>query len=117
VSVPEVVAEHRRRAHEGAAGLRAAARRAGAIALVVAGLVVGDVRPAAVDVVGAEDLGTADDAFQRGVAAVGAVPVARVALVLGEDGVAGAAGQVPGLALRKRSGDKNAGASDGSWRY
>ena len=39
--VPEVVAEHRRRAGEGAARLRAAARRAGALALVVAGLVVG----------------------------------------------------------------------------
>ena len=69
--VPEVVAEHRRRAGEGAARLRAAARRAGALALVVAALVVGDVGLAAVRGEGAEDPVPADDVFQSGVAAVG----------------------------------------------
>ena len=101
VRVPEVVAEHRRRAGEGAARLRAAARRAGALALVVAALVVGDVGLAAVRAVGAEDLVPADDIFQSGVAAVGAVVPARVALVLWELAMAVAASQVPGIALHK----------------
>ena len=99
--VPEVVAEHRRRAGEGAARLRAAARRAGALALVVAALVVGDVGLAAVRAVGAEDPVPADDVFQSGVAAVGAVVPARVALVLWELAMAAAASQVPGIALHK----------------
>jgi hypothetical protein len=99
VRVPEVVAEHRRRADEGAAGLSAGARRPGARALMVTGVVVGDVGPAAVDVVGAGHSDAGDDVFQRFVAAVGAVLEARVALDPGKQVMAGAASQVPGLAL------------------
>ena len=95
--VPEVVAEHRRRAGEGAARLRAAARRAGALALVVAALVVGDVGLAAVRGVGAEDPGPA----VRGVAAVGRRRRRARTRSTWELAMAVAASQVPGIALHK----------------
>jgi hypothetical protein len=97
----EVVEEHGRRADEGAAGLRAPARRARALDLVGAGLVVGDAGPAAVRFVGAGDPVPADDVFEGGVATVGAGTAARVAL-LGEEGMARAASGMPGLALPKK---------------
>lgn len=99
--VPEMAVEHRRRRGEGAAWFRAAARRARALALVAAGLVVGDADPAAVHVVGAEDLVPADDVFQSGVATVGAFLPARVALVLWELAMAVAASQVAAIALHR----------------
>lgn len=55
----EVGEEHRRRAEEVAARLRAGAGRVRAGALVAGDVVIGDVAPAAEQVVGAQDLGGA----------------------------------------------------------
>lgn len=99
----DVVAERRRQAQERAASLRAAARRARALAEVVVDVAVGGHGVAAVDGVGAPGLARAEEGLERWVAAVGAVEVARVAVVVGELGVATAAGasQVPAVALHK----------------